>query len=50
MIYLPQNILAQGDISNWLTSIFFLGFISAFQLQSHDKSVASLWRLVFAVT
>ena len=23
MIFLPQNILAQEDISNWLTSIFF---------------------------
>ena len=23
LIYLPQNILAQEDISNWLTSIFF---------------------------
>ena len=28
MISVPQNILAQGDISNWLTSIFLLGFMS----------------------
>ena len=47
MINIPQNILAQGDISDWLTSIFFLGFMSAFHFQSHDMLTVAFWAFGF---
>jgi len=46
IIYIPQNILAQGGISYWLTPFFFHALGRLFNSQSHDISTLTFGVLI----